>query len=166
MLKKLILLMLIIAPVTIFAQDKIAFINASEVFSKMPELKDIESKLVTKREAITKNASAIEKEYNDLLEKFKNDPAEVTESILLDRQNQLEALQKRYQDYLQSSQAEYEREQQTLLTPVQQKMRQAIKDVGDDNNYAYILDAASLLHVGSNAIDATKAVKTKLGITD
>jgi len=166
MLKKLFLLLLIIAPVTIFAQDKIAFINSNEVFTKMPELKDIETKLATKRETIQKNAAAIEKEYNDLLEKFRNDSTEVTESILVDRQNQLEALQKRYQDYMQASQAEYEKEQQTLLTPVQQKMRQAIKDVGDEHNYTYILDAASLLHVGSNAIDATKQVKTKLGITD
>jgi len=166
MLKKLILMLFIIAPVTIFAQDKIAFINATEIFTKMPELKDVESKLATKRETMTKNAQSIEKEYNDLLEKFRKDTTEVTESILVDRQNQVESLQKRFQDYVQSSQAELEKEQQTLLAPLQQKMRQAIKDVGDENNYTYVLDAASLLHVGTNAIDASKQVKTKLGITD
>ena len=65
MLKKLFLLLLIVAPVSIFAQDKLAFINAEEVFSKMPELKEVESKLATKSETIRKNLTALEKEYND-----------------------------------------------------------------------------------------------------
>ena len=65
MLKKLFLLLLIVAPVSMVAQDKLAFINAEEVFSKMPELKDVESKLATKSEAIRKNATAIEEEYNN-----------------------------------------------------------------------------------------------------
>ncbi len=167
MLKKLILLLIVVAPMTIFAQDKIAFINSNEIFSKMPELKDVESKLATKRETITKNAAAIEKEYNDLVEKFSKDStSNLTESIILDRQNQLESLQKRYQDFMQTSQAEYTKEQESLLAPVQQKMRQAIQTVGTENNYTYILDAGALLHVGSNAIDASKLVKAKLGITD
>jgi len=166
MLKKLILLLFIVAPITIFAQDKIAFINAGEIFSKMPELKEVETKLATKRETITKQATAIQTEYQTKLEQFSKDTTTVTQSILVDRQSELETLEKRYQDFIQNSQADFEREQQTLLAPLQQKMRQAIKDVGDENNFVYILDAASLLHVGNSAIDASKQVKTKLGITD
>lgn len=167
MLKKLILLLLVIAPMTIFAQDKLAYINANEIFSKMPELKDVESKLAAKSESIRKNAAAIEKEYNDLLQKFQNTPTDsITQSIAIDRQTQLENLQARYQKFIQDSQVELEKEQQTLMAPVQQKMRQAIKDVGNEHNYTYIFDAATLLHVGSSAVDASKMVKTKLGITD
>lgn len=166
MFKKLILLLFVLAPITIFAQEKIAYINADEIFSKMPELKDVESKLATKSEAIKKNAAAIETEYNALVDKFSNDTTNLTESILLDRQTQLESLQKRYQDFLQTSQAEFQKEQQTLIAPIQQKMRQAIKTVGDENNYTYVLDAATLLYFSSHAIDANKLVKAKLGITD
>jgi outer membrane protein len=149
-----------------FAQDKIAYINANEIFSKMPELKDVETKLAAKSETIKKNAAAIEAEYTKKVEEFQKDTTNLTESILLDRQTQLDGLRDRYQNFIQTSQAEFEKEQQTLMTPIQQKMRQAIKDVGDENNYAYILDAATLLHIGSHATDASKMVKTKLGITD
>lgn len=166
MLKKLILLLFVIAPITIFAQDKIAYINADEIFSKMPELKEVETKLASKSETIKKNKDAIEAEYNALVDKFSKDTTNLTESVLVDRQAQLESLQKRYQDFLQTSQAEFQKEQQTLITPIQQKMRQAIKTVGDENHYTYILDAATLLHIGSNAIDANKLVKAKLGVTD
>ena len=166
MFKKLILLLIVIAPMSMFAQDKIAYINANEIFSKMPELKDVETKLAAKSETIKKNAAAIEAEYTKKVEEFQKDTTNLTESVLLDRQTQLDGLRDRYQNFIQTSQAEFEKEQQTLITPIQQKMRQAIKDVGDENNYAYILDAATLLHIGSDATDASKMVKTKLGITD
>ena len=166
MFKKLILLLIVIAPMSMFAQYTIAYINANEIFSKMPELKDVETKLAAKSETIKKNAAAIEAEYTKKVEEFQKDTTNLTESILLDRQTQLDGLRDRYQNFIQTSQAEFEKEQQTLITPIQQKMRQAIKEVGDENNYAYILDAATLLHIGSHATDASKMVKTKLGITD
>ena len=133
----------------------------------MPELKEVEAKLATKSETIRKNAAAIEKEYNDLIEKFQKTPSDsITQSIAIDRQTQIENLQNRYQKFLQDSQVELEKEQQTLLAPLQQKMRQAIQDVGKEQNYGYILDAASLMYVSPTAVDASKSVKTKLGITD
>ena len=167
MVKKLILLLLVIAPVTIYAQDKFAYINAEEVFSKMPELKDVETKLATKSETIRKNVAAIEEEYNKKVEEFKKTPTDsLTDAIVLDRQKQLEDLQTRYQTFVQSSQQELEKEQQTLITPLQDKLRKAIKDVGDENGYTYILNAATLLHVSSSAVDAGPKVKTKLGIAN
>lgn len=166
MLKKLILLLFIVAPITIFAQDKIAYINSGEIFSKMPELKDIETQLATERETITKRTEEIRAEYTALVEKFRNDTTELSESLLLDRQNQVQSLEKRFNDYVQTSSAEFEKKQQALLEPVEQKMRKAIKDVGDENSYTYILDAGSLLYVGNNAVDANKLVKAKLGITN
>lgn len=166
MFKKLILLLLIVAPITIFAQDKIAYINSGEIFSKMPELKDIDAQLKTKREEIQKRSADIEAEYNSLVEKFQKDTTALSESLLQDRQSELAALQQRYQSYAQTSAQEYETTQQQLLEPVQQKMIKAIKEVGDENSYTYILDAASLLHVGTNAIDAGPKVKAKLGITE
>lgn len=168
MLKKLILLLLVIAPVAMFAQDKIAHINSSEILSKMPELKEVETKLATKRETITKRLQAIEQEYQKKLEEFRGDTTELSPSVIQDRQNQITNLQQRYEDYLQSSGTEFEQEQQTLFTPLQEKLRKAIKEVGDEHNYTYILDVSTgaVAHIGSNAVDASKQVKAKLGITD
>ncbi|NDV94679.1 OmpH family outer membrane protein [Dysgonomonas sp. 521] len=168
MLKKLFLLLLVVAPLAMFAQDKFAYVNAEEVFSKMPELKDVESKLATKSESIRKNAAAIEEEYNNKVKAFQNTPTDsLTEAIVVDRQKQLEDLQTRYQTFLQTSQQEYEKEQQTLITPLQEKLRKAINDVGSENSYTYILNAGALLYVNpSSAVDAGPKVKAKLGITN
>jgi outer membrane protein len=143
-------------------------VNAEEVFSKMPELKDVESKLATKSEAIRKNVAAIEEEYNNKVKAFQNTSTDsLTEAIVLDRQKQLEDLQARYQTFVQTSQQEYEKEQQTLVAPLQEKLRKAITDVGNENNYTYIFNAGALLYINQGAaVDAGPKVKAKLGIAN
>jgi len=143
--------------------------NANEIFYGMPEMKDVETKLAAKSETISKSAAAIEEEYKKKVEVYSKTPTDsLTEAIILDRRTELENLEKRFQDFLQTSRAEYEKEQQTLLAPLQEKFRKAVKDVGDENSYTYIFDTGSgaLLHVGSNAVNASSQVKAKLGITN
>ena len=62
---------------------------------------------------------------------------------------------------------EMEELRQKLLAPVQQKIANAIKAVGDEKGYTYIFDlaAGNLVYVATTgAEDATPLVKTKLGI--
>lgn len=166
MLKKLFILLLIAAPASMFAQEKIAYINADEIFMKMPEMKDAQTKLEVKSAALEKNALSIRNEYEQLIKKFQGDTTGVTPSILADRQAQVENMEQRYQKFMQDSQAEIEQERNKLLAPVQEKMRKAIKDVGDEQGFTYILSANALLHIGSNAVDAGKFVKPKVGIVE
>ncbi len=165
MLKKLVILLFAIAPLGAFAQDvKIAYINTSQVFSMMPEVKDADAKLAAKQEEIKKALAAIEGEYNKKVEEFKTSTTQPTQVVAADRQKQLEQIQERYQQYAQSSDGEIQQLRQTLLTPVQQKLQQAIKAVGDEQGYAFILEASTLPYTGAKAVDVTPMVKTKLGI--
>lgn len=166
MLKKLLLLILVVAPLSAFAQDKFAYVNAQEIFGKMPELAQVESKLATKRETINKNRTAIETEYTNKLKEYQALPEDSSASVRADMEKQLQSLQERYQQFLETSNAELQKEQEALINPLQQKLMQAIKDVGDESNYTYIFDRAAMHYVSPSAIDATKQVKTKLGITE
>ena len=165
MVKKLLLILLVIAPLSLLAQDKYAYVNTQEVINKMPELGDIETKLVAKQESIRKTIENIQKEYNEKLELIK-DTVNVSASVLQDRYRQLEQIQERYETFMQNSQTEYKQEQERLFAPIQQKVQQAIKDVGDANNYTYIFDFNMLIYKSPKAVDATQQVKTKLGITN
>jgi len=164
MLKKLVILLFIVAPLSVFAQDKIAYINTQEVFSLLPELKDVESKFATKQEEIKKNAAAMEAEYQAKLDAFSKDSTTVTESIVMDRQKQLQQIQERYEIYVQNSSKELQDYQQQLLSPLQQKLQKAIQKVGADKGYTYIVEAGVLLYTGANAVNVGDAVKAELGI--
>ncbi|MGI6047068.1 MAG: OmpH family outer membrane protein [Petrimonas sp.] len=168
MTKKLIILLLAIAPIAAFAQNaKLAHINTSEIFSLMPELPDIETQLSNKQEEISKNGQAIADEYSKKLEEFQKMAATSSDAVKADQQKQLDQLQERYQMFLQNSQKEMEELRQKLLAPVQQKIAAAIKAVGDEKGYTYIFDlaAGNLVYVATTGVeDATPLVKTKLGI--
>ena len=167
MLKKLIILFIAIAPIALVAQEsKIAYINSQEIFGMMPELSEVETQLNTKQEQVKKNATALEAEYNNKMEEFKKSEDEVTEALLMDRQKQIQQIEERYQTFMQNSQKEVQDLQQKLLAPIQDKLQKAIKAVGEEKGYTYILDIASgsVAYQSPTAVDAGPLVKTKLGI--
>lgn len=165
MLKKLILLLLVIAPLSMFAQDKFAHVNYQEVFSKMPEIVEVQAKLKAKEEAIQKNAKAIEDEYTKKVQEYTNLPKDASPSVRGDLEKQIQQIQERFENFRQTSQVELQQEQQALVTPLHTKLQNAIKEVGDEHSYTYILDSSSLLYINPAAVDANKLVRTKLGIT-
>ena len=83
-------------------------------------------------------------------------------------QKQLEQLEERYNMFVQNSQREMGELQQKLIAPVQDKISKAIKEVGDEKGFAYILDVTTqnspIVYINDNTIDATALVKAKLGI--
>ena len=167
MLKKLIILFFVIAPLALVAQEsKIAYLNSQEIFGMMPELAGIETQLNTKQELVKKNAAALEAEYNNKMEEFKKSTDDVTEALLMDRQKQIQQIEERYKSFMQNSQKEIQELQQKLLAPVQEKLQKAIKAVGDEKGYTYIFDysSGSIAYNSPTAVDASPFVKTKLGI--
>ena len=154
-----------VMPIAIVAQDKLAYVDAQEIFGVMPELSAVESQLATKRESISKTMETIQAEYTKKLEEFqKAQDDKSPESVIQDIGKQIDQIQERYTNFMQSSQVEMQNEQQKLMAPIQQKLMQAIKDVGDENNYTYILDRSALLYMSPSAVNAGNQVKTKLGI--
>ena len=168
MLKKLLIVCIALAPLAAVAQDvKIAYINTQEIFTAMPELSSIETQLSTKQEEINKNGQALIDEFNKKLEEFENNPA-ASETLQQDQQKQLAQIQERFQVYQQNSQQELNQLQQQLLEPINKKIADAIKVVGDENSYTFVFDVATMqspiVYVSPTATDITALGKTKLGL--
>ncbi len=166
MLKKLFLLLLVIAPLSMFAQEKLAYVNYQEVFSKMPEIAGVQAKLKAKEETIQKNAKAINEEYEKKATEYGNLPADSSPSVRGDLEKQIQQIRERFDSFSQTSQIELQQEQQSLIAPLHTKLQNAIKEVADEHNYTYVFDAGSLLYVSPSATDANKFVKAKVGITE
>ena len=90
----------------------------------------------------------------------------MTENIKLRRTQELEDIRQRVENFTQVAQQDMNKKQQELLAPIQDKLRNAIKAVGDEKGYAYIFDnnPVIVLYTGNAAIDATPLVKAKLGL--
>jgi len=166
MIKKIFFLSLFLIPSIVFAQDKQAYANVNEIFSKMPELKDIETQLASKSEVFNKNLKTMQDEYEAKINELKGLDESSPAAVIQDKQTEVLGLQNRIEEFVKKSQTEFDQERQKLLQPVQEKIMKAIKEVGDENKYIYIFDSSAMVYINPAATDAGKQVKTKLGIVD
>ncbi len=164
-MKKLIVLLFMIIPLGAFAQEvKIAFVNTQEVFMAMPEVSAMEKQMADLNEKYKLELSQMQDEYKKKYSDFIAQQDSLTENIKLRRMQEIEDIQRRMDNFMQVAQQDVQKKQQELIQPVQEKLQKAIKAVGDEKGYTYIIDPAALLYTGSNAIDATSFVRAKLGL--
>lgn len=166
-MKKLIALLLMLLPFAgaVNAQEvKIAFVNTQEVFMALPEVADMQKKLEDLNAKYKKELETMQGEYQKKYSDFIAQQDSLTENIKVRRMQEVQDMQQRMDNFVQVAQQDVTKQQQDLLTPIQQKIQDAIKAVGAEKGYTYIIDPQVLLYQGSNAIDATQFVKAKLGL--
>mgnify|MGYP002672181044 FL=1 len=166
-MKKLIALLLMLLPFAGAAnaqEVKIAFVNTQEVFMALPEVADMQKKLEDLNAKYKKELETMQGEYQKKYSDFIAQQDSLTENIKVRRMQEVQDMQQRMDNFVQVAQQDVAKQQQDLLTPIQQKIQDAIKAVGAEKGYTYIIDPQVLLYQGSNAIDATQFVKAKLGL--
>ena len=149
-MKKLIVLLLMLLPFAgaMNAQEaKIAFVNAGEIFTMMPEFKDMQKKMDDlnakyKTELETMN-SEFQKKYSDFIAQQDS----LTENIKVRRMQEVQDMQQRIDNFVQVAQQDVAKQQQDLMAPIQQKLQDAIKAVGAEQGYTYIIDPQVLVKV-------------------
>ena len=160
-MKKLIVLLLMILPLGAIAQEvKIAFVKTQEVFMAMPEVSGMEKQMADLNEKYRVELKQMQDEYQKKYSDFVAQQDSLTENIKLRRMQEIQDIQERMDNFVQVAQ----KKQQELLQPIQQKLHEAIQKVGEEKGYTYIIDPAALLYTGTNAVDATPFVRTKLGL--
>jgi len=165
MFKKIVLFALLTLPVFAFAQEqKIAYVNSVDVFTAMPEYKlmqDSLNKSAAEFQAELKNMSD---EYTKKLSDYVAQQDSLNESIKIRRQQEIQDLQQRAENFQQYASQKQDEMQQRLSVPIQDKFQKAVNDVGKENNFLYIINSQVILYESPSAVDATPLIKKKLGI--
>ena len=165
MFKKLIIAILCCMPLTMVAQSfKFGTVNTGEVLMAMPERAEAEKQMqdLTKR---------YEDEYVKLHEDFQKKYLElqsmgdtIPEAIKVRRYEELQTMDQRIQSFRQIVEQDLAKKQEELMLPIQQKLMDAINNVGSENGFTYIFDANAAYYKGVGNEDVTPLVKSKLGI--
>lgn len=164
-MKNLIVLLFMILPLGVVAQEiKIAYVTVQEIFASMPELPTIEKQLTDLNEKYTQELKAMQDEYQKKYSDYVAQQDSLTENIKLRRMQEIEDIRTRMENFVPIAQQDMQKKQEELYKPVQEKIQNAIKAVGEEKGYTYIIDPQVFLFTGSNAINATQFVRTKLGI--
>ena len=166
MIKKILLFVLVMFPVMIFAQEKIAYINYADVITAMPEYKIMV-------DSLEKDASAYDADLKQMSEDYYKKYSELiakqdslNENIKLRKQQEIQDLGVNIENFQKFTAEEYKKTEQALFMPIQSKAQRAINEVGTENNFLYIIPNSPelLLYISPNAVDATPMVKKKLGL--
>lgn len=165
-MKKFVVLLLILLPLGVVAQEvKIAFVNTVEIFNVMPEVSEVNNQLETLNEQYEKEFKVMQDEYNKKFAEYVEQRDSLTDNIRLRREQEIQDLENRIQNFVPVAQQEMQKRQQDLFAPIQEKLQKAIESVGDEKGYTYILNPQVLLYRNmSTSVDATPFVKAKLGL--
>jgi outer membrane protein len=167
MLKKIALLMLFALPISLMAQEgKLGHINSQEVLSLMPERVVIEKTISDLQSQWEKELVKMREEYYAKIKEFQDKQATMPESIKTARQSEIAEIEQRITTFNQTASADLQKKQQELFTPVVEKVKKAINELGAENNYLYIFDLSTqgIIYQSPKSNDISALVKKKLGL--
>ena len=166
MLKKIAFILLLIAPMSVFAQ-KFGHIKTQEILVAMPDYIKAQTDIDTMKKQYEDEMKRAQEEFNKKFTAYQEEQANLPKNIQERRQKELQELSQKGMQMQQDAQLELERSWMTMLEPIAKKIEDAIKAVGQDGGYVYIFDlnATQIPFVNETlSTDVTGAVKAKLGI--
>lgn len=164
MIKKLLLALAIILPLSALAQGKFGIVNTNEIFTVMPETAKAQADLDAAQKKYEGEFKGLTDEYQKKVNDFQALPADTPDAIKERRVQEIGELEQRIQDFRQKIAADLQRQQEALLAPIQQKIMDAIKLVGEEGNFTFIFENMVPVFAGKDVTDVTPLVKAKLGL--
>ena len=163
--KKLIAMLFLMAPLALFAQ-KFGHLNSADIIQLMPEYTTAQTELQNLEKQYTNELQMMETELAKKGEAYEKEKATLPVNIQQRREQELQELYGRMQQFYQDSQLKLQQASQEKMAMLSEKISKAIKEVGVAGGYLYIFDVASGIPYISETLstDVTAAVKAKLGI--
>lgn len=150
------------------AQLKIGYADVDYIYSKMPESKEVESKLQSHSSMLQNQLQAKVGEYQQKVQAYQGMPADTPEEIQRDKVNEITQMEESIQKFQQDAQASMEKKRNQLMEPVYTKVGNAIKSVAEENGFDFILTAgvggADVVLFAAEEYDVSNTILSKLGI--
>lgn len=167
MIKRFILAIAVIFPMSIFAQ-KFGVVDLESVFQAMPETETMKAQLTESSKKYEAEFQKLREELDRLYAQFqtisqdKNTP----ESIKELRMQEIQERQQNVEKFQNTAHQDLTRLQEQLMAPIQQKLAEAVKTVGQEGDFTFIFpnEQQLLLYQGATVINVTDTVKAKLGL--
>ena len=169
-MKKLIKLTLVVALVlsstSLFAQ-KLARINSQELISLMPETTQMQTDLQTYAAELNAQIEEVQVELTNKFNDYQKKQATMKDLERQVAEKELNEMGARLEQYRQVASEDFNKKQQELFAPIQEKAMAAIDKVAKAGGYAVVIDlaAGSMIYIDEAQVtDLLPLVKTELGL--
>lgn len=164
-MKKVILLALLVAPLSVFAQ-KFGHFNSADVLPLMKEYVAAQTEIQTLQKQYEDDLKRMQDELQKKGEEYEKEKNNLLDNVRQRREAELEDLYKRIQQSYQDNQQVLQKTSQDKMQAISDKMLAAIKKIGEAGGYVYIMDvSAGIPYISTKlSVDVTAEVKKELGI--
>ena len=167
MLKKIALLLLLVLPMSLFAQ-KFAYFKSESIIPVMPEFAKAQQDIQAQTKQYDEEIKRYQDEFSKKFAAFQQEQKTLPQNILERRQKELQELQEKVMQFQQDAQQQLQKIYADLMAPIYDKMEKAVKTVGKSGTYTMVFDLnrTDIPYIDEVAVkDITNDIKKNLGIS-
>lgn len=166
----LLLCLFYVAPLIASAQ-KFALIDMEYILKNVPayeraneQLNQVSKKWQAEVEALNTEAGTLYKNYQNEVVFLSQEQKKQRQQAIMDKEKQASDLKKKYF----GPEGELFKKRESLMTPIQDEIYNAVKDIADQRGYSLVVDRSSNAGIifGSPKIDISNEVLQKLGYSN
>jgi outer membrane protein len=170
-MKKLLMLIAMLSSTMMMQAQKFALVDMDYIFKNIPayeraneQLSQVSKKWQAEVDALTTEAQTMYKNYQNEVVFLSKEQKKAKQDAIMEKEKQAADLKKKYF----GPEGELFKKRTALMTPIQDEVYNAIKDVADFRGYQLVLDRASDTGIifGSPKIDISDEVLHKLGYSN
>ena len=157
---------LLMFPMGGYAQSKVGHVSTQKLLEMMPEVKVANAQLDTVNKTYQAQMKALLDEYQKQQQDLQDQSKKYPDPVLQDKRKAFQALTERIQAFRDDANADIQKKQEDLMTPIRKKLADAIQAVAIAGKYDIVLDGSQqgvVLYAADND-DLTEAVMKKLGL--
>ncbi len=146
--------------------SQIAFVNSNELLEAIPDKVAATNSINILNQKYKEELQVMQNDYNKKYSDFISYQNSMAENVRLRRMQELYELERQINNFMKVAQEDIQNQEQALITPLRQKVKDAIHQVGMENGFVCIYDLANpaIAFVTPEATNATALVKHKLGV--
>ncbi len=167
-MKKVLLMMVMLAATVSLQAQKFALVDMDYIFKNIPayeraneQLAQVSRKWQAEVDAINTEAQTMYKNYQNEIVFLSAEQKKARQDAIMEKEKQAAELKRKYF----GPEGELFKKRTSLMSPIQEEVYNAVKDIADLRGYQLVLDRASDTGIifGSPKIDISNEVLRKLG---
>ena len=160
-MKKFVLMVMLMAPIAVFAQ-KFGKVNTQAIMQSLPELSKVNGELEAAAKQYENELKSMQEELQRQSEAYEKAKSTMNQTAQQQKEQELQTLYQKIQQTYAQNQQEMQKKQQEMMAPIYKKVQTAIQNVGKAGQYTYIFEQGAALYIGTGSKDVTSEVKAEL----
>ena len=160
-MKKLILMLMLCAPMTMMAQ-KFGKVNTQQIMQSLPDVAKANGEMEALQKQKENDLKSMQDEFQRKADEYQKGSSTMNATAKQQKETELQTLQQKILQAYQDGQQELQKKSSELMQPIVAKVRTAIEAVGKAGNYTFIFEDGAAVYTGTNVVDVTKEVQAKI----